>query len=55
LAPEFARIPVVLISGIPGAESERERLRAVDFVAKPINDSALLDAVRAVCGAPSTS
>jgi response regulator RpfG family c-di-GMP phosphodiesterase len=55
LAPDLARIPIVIISGVPGAESERERLRAVDFIAKPINDSALLEAVRAVCGTPSQS
>lgn len=55
LAPELAGIPVVIISGVPGAEEERERLRAVDFLAKPINDSALLDAVRKVCGTPSIS
>jgi len=55
LPTDLARIPVVIISGVPGAESERERLRAVDFIAKPINDSALLEAVRSVCGTPSIS
>jgi CheY-like chemotaxis protein len=55
LPTDLARIPVVIISGVPGAESERERLRAVDFIAKPIKDSALLEAVRSVCGTPSIS
>lgn len=55
LPKTLAEIPVVIISGVAGADKERERLRAVDFIAKPINDSALLEAVRAVCGTPSTS
>ena len=55
LPPPFADVPVVIVSGIEGAEAQSERLRAVDFIAKPISDSALLAAVRAVCGQPSTS
>jgi CheY-like chemotaxis protein len=55
LPPPLADIPVVIVSGIEGAEAQRERLRAVDFIAKPISDTALLAAVRAVCGQPSTS
>lgn len=53
LPRKLAQIPVVIVSGEEGAEQERQRLRATDFIAKPINDSALLEAVRAICGAPS--
>jgi CheY-like chemotaxis protein len=52
LPPNLANIPVVVISGLPDAEAQRERLRAFDFIAKPINDTALLTAVRAVHALP---
>lgn len=55
LPPPLAEVPIVIVSGIEGAEAQRERLRAVDVIAKPISDSALLAAVRSVCGEPSTS
>ena len=53
LPKPLAEIPVVIISGVAGAEEEGERLRAIDFIAKPINDTVLLDAVRSVCRIPS--
>ena len=50
LPTPLADIPVVIISGTEGAEQQRERLRARDYIPKPINDSTLLNVVGAVCG-----
>jgi CheY-like chemotaxis protein len=47
----LSRIPVAIISGTAEAESEAERLDAVAFIGKPINDSELLELVRLVCPA----
>jgi CheY-like chemotaxis protein len=54
LPHELAAIPVVIVSGIEGADRERERLSARDYIPKPIDDRALLNVVRAVCGSSSS-
>jgi CheY-like chemotaxis protein len=46
----LADIPVVIISGSEDAERQRERLRARDYIPKPINDGTLLNVIGAVCG-----
>jgi CheY-like chemotaxis protein len=46
----LADTPVVIISGVDGAEHQRERLLARDYIPKPINDTTLLNVVRTVCG-----
>ena len=49
----LADIPVVLISGVGGGDHHRrERLHAVDYFPKPIDDVELLRVVRAHCGVP---
>lgn len=48
----LADIPVVIISGVAGDRHRRERLHAVDYIPKPIDDVELLKLVRAQCGTP---
>ena len=49
----LADIPVVIISGVEGGDHHRrERLHAVDYIPKPIDDVELLKVVRAQCGTP---
>lgn len=48
----LADIPVVIISGVEGDHHRRERLHAVDYIPKPIDDVELLKLVRAQCGTP---
>jgi two-component system, chemotaxis family, chemotaxis protein CheY len=43
--PPWARVPVVVFSGIPGAREEAEALGAVDVLEKPCTPDALLRAV----------
>jgi twitching motility two-component system response regulator PilH len=53
LGRTLADIPVVVISGASDAETESLRLRARHYLPKPIDDAALLDVVRTVCGFPA--
>jgi CheY-like chemotaxis protein len=55
LPHQLADIPVVIVSGIEGADRERERLSARDYIPKPIDDRALLNVVQALCGPSSPS
>jgi CheY-like chemotaxis protein len=48
--PALARIPVVLLSGLPFIPNATG---VADFLAKPINPARLLDAVARICGATS--
>ena len=50
LPGRLADIPVVIVSGTEGAEQQRERLKARDYIPKPINDGRLLNVIGAVCG-----
>jgi CheY-like chemotaxis protein len=55
LPPPAPGIPVVIVSGQDDAALQSRRLKAVDYITKPIDDSALLRAVRSHCGPPRTS
>ncbi|MEZ0230693.1 MAG: response regulator [Planctomycetota bacterium] len=50
-SPDFATIPVVVLSAATDAAHEARRLEAADFIAKPIHLDRLLDTVRRYCPA----
>ncbi len=53
--PRIARVPVIGISARAGAGRELRAAGATAFVAKPIEERAILSAVRAVLGDPDAA
>lgn len=47
--PDFADVPVVLLSGVADVESQAKSLQAVDYLTKPIDLKRLYSAVSLYC------
>jgi two-component system, chemotaxis family, chemotaxis protein CheY len=50
LPAPLSEVPVVVISGLDLTGEQRERMRAADYISKPIDDTSVLDVVRSYCG-----
>jgi CheY-like chemotaxis protein len=55
LPKPFCDVPVVVISGVEGADREVRRLNAAEFVRKPIDDDALLRVIRSHFDLPAAN
>ncbi|HEX2442676.1 MAG TPA: response regulator [Vicinamibacterales bacterium] len=53
--PEFPPVPIVCVSGMPGARAVAKQLGVADCLTKPFASDALIEAILRNCGLSDTS